>query len=78
MKIEIVNPIKIELLNSGIQDEKNQSDDVSKENPAIFQSASVIYEIAKDEYQQEINRTSILDTKIGIMLPIVSTYFFSL
>ena len=80
MKIEIDKPIRVELndkrhINSENYEiePQNKNDGIPK---TIFKSAPVIYEIVKDEYQNEINRTSVLDTKIGIMLPIVSTYFF--
>ena len=43
-----------------------------------YKSVSVIYTLATDEYKTEIGRTSILDGKIGIMLPISATYFFLL
>ena len=41
-----------------------------------FQSAEKLLEVVRLEYQNEINRTSIIDTKTGITLPIVATYFF--
>ena len=42
----------------------------------FLQSGEVLLEIAKSEYQNEFNRSSVLDTKIGIALPIIATYFF--
>lgn len=44
----------------------------------FLQSGEVLFDIAKSEYQNEFSRTSVLDTKIGITLPIVVTYFFIL
>lgn len=41
----------------------------------FLQSGEVLLEIAKSEYQNEFNRSSVLDTKIGIALPIIATYF---
>lgn len=45
-------------------------------NDEFLQSGQALLEIAKSEYQNEFNRTSVLDTKIGIALPIIATYFF--
>lgn len=42
----------------------------------FLQSGQALLEIAKSEYQNEFNRTTVLDTKIGITLPIIATYFF--
>ena len=50
----------------------------AKDAKMKFDSASVIYELAIAEYQNEISRTSILDTKIGVLFPISATYFFLL
>ncbi len=41
-----------------------------------FQSSEILLEIAREEYQNEFSRTSVIDTKVGITLPIVATYFF--
>ena len=41
-----------------------------------FQSSEILFEIVKSEYQNEFNRTSVIDTKVGITLPIIATYFF--
>lgn len=41
-----------------------------------FQSSEILLEIAKSEYQNEVSRTSVIDTKVGITLPIIATYFF--
>ena len=41
-----------------------------------FQSGEVLFDIAKSEYQNEHSRTSVIDSKVGIALPIVATYFF--
>ena len=38
----------------------------------FLQSGEVLLEIAKSEYQNEFNRSSVLDTKIGIALPIIA------
>ena len=45
---------------------------------SFLQSGEVLFDIAKSEYQNELNRTSVIDTKIGVTLPIVATYFFIL
>lgn len=44
----------------------------------FLQSGEVLLEITKSEYQNEFNRASVLDTKIGITLPVIATYFFLL
>lgn len=41
-----------------------------------FPSAKVLMDIAIKEYQSEHNRTSVIDTKINIALPIIATYVF--
>lgn len=41
-----------------------------------FESSEILLEIVKSEYQNEISRTSCIDTKVGITLPIITTYFF--
>lgn len=41
-----------------------------------FQSSEILLEMARAEYQNEFSRTSVIDTKVGITLPIVVTYFF--
>lgn len=41
-----------------------------------YESSEILLEIAKDEYKNELNRTSVIDTKVGIALPTVATYFF--
>ena len=41
-----------------------------------FSAAKLILDLAKKEYDDEINRTSVIDTKVNIALPIVSTYTF--
>ena len=41
-----------------------------------YRSGKIILETAKSEYEVEIDRTKILDTKVGITLPIVVTYYF--
>lgn len=41
-----------------------------------YESSEILLEIAKAEYQNEFSRTSIIDTKVGITLPIIATYFF--
>mgnify|MGYP005869434941 CR=1 FL=1 len=43
-----------------------------------FESSEILLEIVKSEYQNEFQRTSVLDTKVGITLPIIATYFFLL
>lgn len=49
---------------------------MSETDSDFLQSGEVLLDIARSEYQNEFNRTSVLDTKIGITLPIVATYFF--
>lgn len=41
-----------------------------------LESGEVLLDIAKLEYQNEFSRTSMIDSKVGIALPIVATYFF--
>lgn len=41
-----------------------------------YESSEILLEIAKAEYQNEFSRTSVIDTKVGITLPIIATYFF--
>lgn len=41
-----------------------------------YESSEILLEIAKDEYKNEIDRTSVIDTKVSIALPIIATYFF--
>ncbi len=41
-----------------------------------YESSEILLEIAKAEYQNEFSRTSVIDTKVGITLPIIVTYFF--
>ena len=41
-----------------------------------YASAEILFDIARSEYQNEFSRTSIIDTKVGITLPIIATYFF--
>lgn len=43
-----------------------------------FQSSGILLDIVKTEYQNEFSRTSVIDTKVGITLPIIATYFFLL
>lgn len=52
---------------------ENSGDNTKNEE---FESAEVLLEITKAEYQNELSRTSVLDTKVGITLPIIATYFF--
>lgn len=52
---------------------ENSSNNMENEE---FQSAEILLEITKAEYQNELGRTSVLDTKVGITLPIIATYFF--
>lgn len=42
----------------------------------FLQSGEVLLEMTKTEYQNEFSRTTILDSKVGITLPIIATYFF--
>lgn len=39
-------------------------------------SGPVLLDIARTEYQNERARTSTIDSKVGITLPIIATYFF--
>lgn len=41
-----------------------------------FASAEILLDIAKSEYQNEFNRTSVIDSKVGVTLPVIATYFF--
>lgn len=43
-----------------------------------FPSSEIILDIVRAEYQNEIDRSSKLDQKIGVSLTITSTYFFIL
>lgn len=57
---------------------KEETADSAKEMRADtgFQSGEILLEIAKSEYQNEHSRTSVIDSKVGITLPIIATYFF--
>ena len=41
-------------------------------------SISLLLDVAKHEYDNEHNRTSVIDTKTSIALPIISAYFLAL
>ncbi|MBP3489068.1 MAG: hypothetical protein J6K53_11795 [Roseburia sp.] len=41
-----------------------------------FPSSKLLMDLAIEEYQNEHNRTSVIDTKINIALPIIATYVF--
>lgn len=41
-----------------------------------FAAAEILFDIAKSEYQNEFTRTSVIDSKVGVTLPIIATYFF--
>ncbi len=41
-------------------------------------SISLLLDVAKHEYENEHNRTSVIDTKTSIALPIISAYFLAL
>ena len=41
-----------------------------------FQAGPLFLDIVRAEYQNERQRTSTIDSKVGITLPIVATYFF--
>lgn len=41
-----------------------------------FQAGPLFLDIVRAEYQNEKQRTSTIDSKVGITLPIVATYFF--
>ncbi len=43
-----------------------------------LESVELLLETAKTEYDSEHNRTTIIDTKIGISLPIITAYFIAL
>lgn len=45
-------------------------------NKKKLPAAPVLLEIARAEYQNERTRTSTIDAKTGITLPIIATYFF--
>ena len=42
------------------------------------QAVEVLLSTAKSEYENEHNRTSVIDSKTSIALPIVSAYFLAL
>ena len=46
------------------------------DNENNFQSGEILFNIAQSEYVIEHNRTSVIDSKAGIALPVVATYFF--
>lgn len=41
-----------------------------------FPSGEILFDVAKTEYQNEFDRSNTIDTKVGIALPIIATYFF--
>lgn len=41
-----------------------------------FQSGEILLDITRSEYQNEFSRTSVIDSKVGITLPVIATYFF--
>jgi len=41
-----------------------------------FESGKLFLEIARSEYQNELDRTKVIDSKIAVALPIIATYFF--
>ena len=50
----------------------------NQETAFKLDSVELLLETAKSEYESEHNRTTIIDTKIGISLPIISAYFIAL
>ncbi len=50
----------------------------NQETEFILDSVELLLETAKSEYENEHNRTTIIDTKIGISLPIISAYSLAL
>jgi len=48
------------------------------ENKFNSDSVNLLLETAKSEYESEHNRTSVIDSKAGISLPIISAYFLAL
>lgn len=51
---------------------------ISEKSGFNEQSVELLLSTAKDEYNNEQNRTSIIDTKANIALPIISTFFLAL
>lgn len=50
----------------------------SQETEFKIDSVELLLKTAKSEYESEHNRTTVIDTKIGISLPIIATYFIAL
>lgn len=51
---------------------------LEKENIFNADAIKLLLDTAKSEYESEHNRTTIIDSKISISLPIISAYFFAL
>ena len=41
-----------------------------------YESSELFLSMAQTEYQNEIDRAAALDSKVGISLPVIATYFF--
>ena len=50
----------------------------NQENEFEIDSVELLLETAKSEYDSEHNRSTIIDTKTGISLPIIAAYFIAL
>ncbi|WP_097003915.1 hypothetical protein [Lacrimispora amygdalina] len=57
---------------------ENTNSTESSDSTMDFKSGELFLSIAKDEYFNELNRNSIIDTKANIALPIIAAYFFLL
>lgn len=50
----------------------------SQETEFELESVELLLETSKSEYENEHNRTTVIDTKTGISLPIIAAYFIAL
>ena len=41
-----------------------------------YESSEMFLEVVRLEYQNELDRTKVIDSKIAVALPIIATYFF--
>ena len=41
-----------------------------------YESSEMFLEVARLEYQNELDRTKVIDSKIAVAFPIIATYFF--
>lgn len=56
---------------------QNEGETLKKDEEKLLQAGEVLLEVAKSEYQNEFERSSVIDTKVGIALPVVAAYFFA-